>query len=194
MKVRRLCLPVAGFRAAGIHSGIKDSAKDLALIASDESAAAAAVFTQSTVVGAPVEVSRGRAARGRIRGVIINSGISNVAMGGRGLRDAREMAALAAHEIDCDEEEFLVASTGVIGEPLPMGILRKGIPRVVDALSTAGFADAAEAIRTTDTHAKVASLRFRVDGRRSRPPHAGVYSSRGLSLLPGLGGSRHGWR
>ncbi|HEB88254.1 MAG TPA: bifunctional glutamate N-acetyltransferase/amino-acid acetyltransferase ArgJ [Deltaproteobacteria bacterium] len=164
MKVQRRSRRVAGFRAAGIHAGIKASARDLALIASDEPVATAAVFTRSTVVGAPVEISRERVAAGRSRGIVVNSGISNVAMGQRGLRDARTMTALTARELACGEEEVLVASTGVIGEPLPMGILRKGIPRVVEALSPDGFADAAEAIRTTDTHAKIASTRFRLDG------------------------------
>ena len=166
MWVRRVSLPVAGFRAAGIHAGIKESAMDLALIAAEEPVATAAVFTQSSVVGAPVEVSRARVEAGRIRGVIVNSGVSNVAMGKRGLRDARKMAALAARELGCDEEEMLVASTGVIGEPLPMEILRKGIPRVAAALSPKGFSDAAEAIRTTDTHAKVASTRITIAGQR----------------------------
>jgi glutamate N-acetyltransferase/amino-acid N-acetyltransferase len=169
MKLRRVCLPVAGFRAAGIHAGIKDSALDLALIAADEPVATAAIFTQSTVVGAPVEISRGRVGKRRIRGVIINSGVSNVAMGQRGLRDARKMSAMAAHVLGCREDEMLVASTGVIGEPLPMEVLKKGIPRVATALRADGFADAAEAIRTTDTHAKVASIRLRLSGIRGTP-------------------------
>jgi glutamate N-acetyltransferase/amino-acid N-acetyltransferase len=165
MKVRREALPVAGFRAAGIHAGIKKSAPDLAFIACDEPASVAAIFSQSTIVGAPVEVSRERLARGRTRGVIVNSGCSNVAMGARGIRDARTMARLAANELGCDEEEILVSSTGVIGQPLPLDLLRAGIPRVAQALSPDGFADAAEAIRTTDTHAKIACFRFRLQGR-----------------------------
>lgn len=169
MKVRRVCLPVAGFRAAGIHAGIKSSAMDLALIAADEPVATAAVFTQSTVVGAPVEVSRSRVRAGRIRGVVINSGIANVAMGQRGLRDARKMSAMAADALECREDEMLVASTGVIGEPLPMDVLKKGIPRVAAALAADGFANAAEAIRTTDTHAKVASTRVRLSGTGGKP-------------------------
>jgi len=165
MKIRRVARPVAGFRAAGLHVGIKDGAKDLALIVADEVVPTAAVFTRSTVVGAPVEVSRARVRSGRSRGVIVNSGISNVAMGRRGVRDAKKMTALAARELGCHEEELLVASTGVIGEPLPMDVLARGIPRVAAALSTSGFDDAAEAIRTTDTHRKLASVRFRLDGR-----------------------------
>ncbi|MAG32421.1 MAG: bifunctional ornithine acetyltransferase/N-acetylglutamate synthase [Deltaproteobacteria bacterium] len=165
MKIRRMSRPVAGFRAGGINVGIKAAASDLALIAADVPANAAAVFTTSTVVGAPVEVSREHVARGKARGIIVNSGISNVAMGARGLRDARAMAALTARELDCAPEEILVASTGVIGEPLPMGVLRAGIPRVAESLSSAGWGRAAEAIRTTDTFAKVASTRFRLGGR-----------------------------
>ena len=115
MKVRRVSRPVAGFRAAGVHVGIKDVAKDLALIVADEPATVAAIFTQSSVVGAPEAVSRARLARGRTRGVIVNSGVANVAMGKRGLRDAKKMAAMAARAIHCDEDEMLVASTGAIG-------------------------------------------------------------------------------
>ena len=165
MKVRRESKSVTGFSAAGLHSGIKASAPDLAMIVSDVPASVAAVFTKSTVVGAPVEVSRERVKSGRSRGVVVNSGVSNVAMGARGIRDAKQMAKLAAQAIGCDEEEMLVASTGVIGEPLPMDVLKAGIPRVAAALATDGWDDAAEAIRTTDTHAKVASTRLRLGGK-----------------------------
>jgi glutamate N-acetyltransferase/amino-acid N-acetyltransferase len=82
-------LEVAGFRAAGVHCGIKPEGLDLALLVSDVPAAVAGVFTRSTVVGAPVEVTRERVRAGRARAVVINSGISNVAMGERGRRDAR---------------------------------------------------------------------------------------------------------
>jgi glutamate N-acetyltransferase/amino-acid N-acetyltransferase len=165
MKIQRRPLPVPGFRAAGIHCGIKKKAPDLALIVCDEKASVAAVFTQSTVVGAPVEVSRERVKSGKTRGVVVNSGISNVAMGKRGLRDARSMARMAASAVGCDEDEILMASTGVIGEPLPMEVLRRGIPEAAEQLSPNGFMAAAEAIRTTDTHAKVASTRLRLGGR-----------------------------
>lgn len=162
VKVERVVRPVAGFRAAGIHAGIKAQAKDLALIVSDAPASAAAVFTRSTVVGAPVEVSRARVRRGVSRGVVVNSGCSNVAMGARGIRDAKTMARHAAAAIGCEEADVLIASTGVIGEPLPLEVLQRGIPQAVQALAEDGFADAAEAIRTTDTYAKVASAVFRL--------------------------------
>jgi glutamate N-acetyltransferase/amino-acid N-acetyltransferase len=159
---------VPGFRFAGIHCGIKPNGAepDLALIASDVPAAWAGVFTQSSVVGAPVDWSRECLRSGRGRGVIVNSGISNVAMGRRGRDDAAEMAAVAARTLDCSAAEVCVASTGVIGEPLPMPKLRAGIPRVAEALSADGLADAAEAIRTTDTFAKIAHTQARIGGKR----------------------------
>ena len=117
-------LVVPGFRAAGVRCGIKRRGLDLALIASEGPAAAAGVFTRSTVVGAPVELSRARVRRGRARVIVANSGVSNVAMGERGRADAREMTAAAARAVGCAPEEVLVASTGVIGHPLPIERIR----------------------------------------------------------------------
>jgi glutamate N-acetyltransferase/amino-acid N-acetyltransferase len=158
-------LVVRGFRAAGIHCGIKPRGRDLSLIASDRPAAVAGVFTRSTVVGAPVEWCREQVRSGRGRGVIVNSGISNVAMGARGARDVKTMAQLAARSLGCSAKEIFVASTGVIGEPLPMAKLRAGIPRVAQRLHARGLTDAAEGIRTTDTFAKTAAVAAGVGGR-----------------------------
>jgi glutamate N-acetyltransferase/amino-acid N-acetyltransferase len=96
---------------------------------------------------------------------VVNSGCSNVAMGLRGVRDARTMARLAAQAVGCDEAEMLVASTGVIGQPLPLDVLKVAIPRAAAGLAAEGWDDAAEAIRTTDTHAKVASTRLKIGDR-----------------------------
>ncbi|NQZ98755.1 MAG: bifunctional glutamate N-acetyltransferase/amino-acid acetyltransferase ArgJ [Myxococcales bacterium] len=156
---------VPGFRASGVSCGIKPDALDLALIASDVPAAVAGVFTQSTVVGAPVELSRERVRRGRARGVVVNSGCANVAMGARGLRDARAMSAFAARATGVEPDDVLVASTGVIGEPLPMAKIKRGVGLAAEALSPRGLRDAARAIMTTDTYPKLASRRVRVDGR-----------------------------
>ncbi|MEM7413824.1 MAG: bifunctional glutamate N-acetyltransferase/amino-acid acetyltransferase ArgJ [Myxococcota bacterium] len=156
---------VPGFRAAGVHCGIKAQGHDLALIAADASAAVAGVFTRSTVVGAPVEWSRAQVRSGRTRGVIVNSGISNVAMGARGRRDARRMAGFAADPLGAKPEDVLVASTGVIGEPLPMTKIRTGARAAYDALAPNGFGDAARAIMTTDTVPKLARQRIRFGGR-----------------------------
>jgi glutamate N-acetyltransferase/amino-acid N-acetyltransferase len=156
---------VPGFRAAGVRCGIKTRGLDIALIAADAPAAAAGVFTRSTVVGAPVQLSRERVRAGRVRGVVVNSGCSNVAMGVRGRRDAVAMAAAAARAVGAPEREMLVASTGVIGQPLPMAKIRRGIAEAASALASDGFGDAARAIMTTDTVPKSASARVWIDGR-----------------------------
>lgn len=157
-----ICVP--GFKAAGVHCGVKESGLDLALIASDVPARVAGVFTQSTVVGAPVELSRDRVRTGSARAVVINSGVANVAMGAQGLRDAAAMAQCAATAIGVPAEQVLVASTGVIGSRLPMPRIRRGIRAAADGLEQGGLRDAAEAIRTTDTFAKTAVATADVDG------------------------------
>ncbi len=158
-----VCVP--GFKAAGVHCGVKEAGLDLALIASDVPARVAGVFTQSTVVGAPVELSRDRVQTGSARAVDINSGVANVAMGAQGLRDAAEMAQRAAAAIGVPVEQVLVASTGVIGARLPMPQIRRGIRAAADALAENGLGNAAEAIRTTDTFAKTSVATADVDGR-----------------------------
>ncbi len=158
-------LVVTGFRASGIHCGIKRAGLDLALIVSDVPAAVAGVFTRSSVVGAGVEWSRQRARRGWARAVVANSGVANVAMGARGRRDAALMARLAARSLGVSDAEILVASTGVIGEALPMARLRAGIPRAAAQLSERGLGRAARAIMTTDTVPKMAVARARIGGR-----------------------------
>ncbi len=162
---RRNAPRVPGFKAAGIHCGIKAADPDLALIVSEEPAAVAGVFTLSTLVGAPVELSRRRVGAGRARAVVINSGVANVAMGERGRKDAVRMTDWVADSLSCAADEVLVASTGVIGQPLPMPRLRSGIPKVVASLSEHGLPAAAEAIRTTDTFAKISSRKIRLGGQ-----------------------------
>lgn len=176
---RAATLRVPGFRAAGVRCGIKQKGPDVALIVSDVPAVAAGVLTRSTVPGAPVVVSRESLAKSaRARAIVANSGCSNVAMGARGVRDARAMAALAARSLGCSPGEVLVASTGVIGEPLPMTKLRAGIPAAAAALAEDGLAGAAHAILTTDTRAKIATRSVRIGGRRVRM--AGVAKGSGM--------------
>ena len=157
-----MAVEVPGYLAAGIACGIKPSGKpDLALIVSDRPAAAAAVFTTSRFPGAPVVVSRSHIRSGVARGAVVNSGISNVANGARGLADAREMTRLLARAIGARPREVQVASTGVIGRKLPMEKLREGIPRAAAALSPRGFERAANAILTTDNVPKLVLTRAR---------------------------------
>ncbi len=155
-----MAVEVPGFLAAGIACGIKPSGRaDLALIVSDRPAAAAAVFTTSRFPGAPVIVSRRNIRGGVVRGVVVNSGISNVANGARGLADAREMTRLRARSSGARPREIQVSSPGVIGRKLPLEKLREGIPRAAASLSKRGFERAARAILTTDMRPKLVHAR-----------------------------------
>ena len=168
-----VCAP-QGYRAAGVAAGIKPSGnRDVALIVSDHLAAAAAVFTQNRVCGAPVQVSRAHVAGGQIRAVAVNAGCSNVCTGTRGLEDARRMAALAAELVSTDSDRvlpdhILVASTGVIGRFLPMERVEAGLRSAAAALAPDGDANAALAIMTTDTYPKEAAVEVSVAGGRFR--------------------------
>ncbi|MGE0360439.1 MAG: bifunctional glutamate N-acetyltransferase/amino-acid acetyltransferase ArgJ [Vicinamibacterales bacterium] len=163
-----------GFRAAGLHCGIKASGKpDLALVACDTDATAAGLFTLNLAKAAPVLVSTAHlgATGGRARAVVTNSGCANACTGPQGLDDAREMAALTAAALGCAPEKVLVASTGVIGVNLKMPALRSGIPAAAVALSVDGGAAAADGIMTTDPFPKSAAVEvttphgtFRVGG------------------------------
>lgn len=148
-----------GFRFAGTHCGIRPDPgrKDLALFVSDWPATAAGVFTQNRVCAAPVQLGRTQVPADGIRGIVVCSGNANACTGEQGLADAKEMAALLAQQLGVAAHDVLVASTGVIGRPLPMAALRSGIPNAFAQLSDSASAlqAAAEAILTTDTGIKV---------------------------------------
>ena len=154
-----------GFRYAGIVGKLRSEPdrRDLAVIISDRPAAAAGVFTQNQVCAAPVQISRARLPRADARAVVICSGNANACTGEQGIADAERMAELVALELGCSPQQVLVASTGVIGRPLPMPILEAGIPKAVRAAREGpeAFNDAAHAILTTDTKAKTASHRIK---------------------------------
>jgi glutamate N-acetyltransferase/amino-acid N-acetyltransferase len=153
-----------GFVASGVHCGIKASRKDLALLACERPATAAAVFTTNRVKAAPVLLSQDRIRSGRARAIVVASGNANACTGPQGLADAREMAALVAAELGVPDDDVLVASTGVIGIPLPMEAIRRGIPAAVRALRRDGGDDAAQAILTTDAFPKTAAAQVEVGG------------------------------
>ncbi len=148
----------AGFRAAGVHCGIKANPEklDLALVVSDTPATAAAVFTTNLAVAPPIVVSREhlRASGGHARAVVINSGCANACTGDQGRQVAHLMAAETARAVDCDLEEVLVMSTGVIGVQLDPRTVTQGIIAAADDLSPDGHARAAHAIMTTDPFPK----------------------------------------
>jgi glutamate N-acetyltransferase/amino-acid N-acetyltransferase len=157
---------VPGVLAGGVVAGIKPSGKkDLALIYSSTPARVAAEFTSNQVKGAPVLVSMEHARGGQAQAIVASSGCANVCTGERGIKDAREMAKLAGDLLRIPAGHVLVASTGVIGVPLPMEKIRTALPKLVKALSPQGGRAAAEAIMTTDTRPKEAALRLEVNRR-----------------------------
>jgi glutamate N-acetyltransferase/amino-acid N-acetyltransferase len=145
-----------GFRCASRNCGLKPSAKDLALFASDVDAAAAAVFTRNLFPGAPIILGRETIRDGVLRGIVVNSKVSNVATGAAGVENARRMAAAAANELGTSANRMLVSSTGVIGVPLPIEKIERGLVGMAGDLQDDPFVGA-EGIMTTDTYAKAIS-------------------------------------
>jgi glutamate N-acetyltransferase / amino-acid N-acetyltransferase len=167
-----------GFRAAGVACGIKPQGPDLALVVADAECAAAAVFTRNLVRAAPVVVSEEHLARGQARAIVANAGCANAATGEQGICDAQAMAAATAARLGCRPEDVVVASTGVIGVPLPMDKVLDGIDRAHRALSKDGGSDAAAAILTTDTRRKEAFSEIVLGGHPVR--FAGMAKGSGM--------------
>jgi glutamate N-acetyltransferase/amino-acid N-acetyltransferase len=146
-----------GFVAAGVHCGIRKKQRpDLAVVRSLEPATGAGMFTINRVQAAPVVLCKEHLAQAQPQAVVINSGNANAATGANGLAHARATAATAAQVVGVAQEQVLVLSTGVIGEPLPVAKVLNGVTRAALQLSRTGGGAAAEAIRTTDTYAKEA--------------------------------------
>jgi len=158
-----------GFTANGIHCGIRKnhSKKDLALIFSSAPASAAAVYTTNLVKGAPLIVTKNHLQDGIAQAVICNSGNANTC-NANGIEIAEAMSALAASHLKVTPDDIIVASTGVIGQPLSMEPIEKGFAELVAGLSTEGGKAAAEGIMTTDTVMKEVAVEFTVDGKTCR--------------------------
>lgn len=153
-----------GFQWSGIAAGIKEnSKKDLGIIFSERPARAAAVFTRNRVKAAPVLLDAERIKSGTGQAVIVNSGNANCCNGDQGMADAREMTRLLAGELEIDESHILVASTGVIGVPLPIKKVAGAVPGAVKSLSSSGLPDFAESIMTTDRFPKTAEMSGRTE-------------------------------
>jgi glutamate N-acetyltransferase/amino-acid N-acetyltransferase len=146
----------AGFVAAGVHARIRKEKRDLAIVRATTQATGAAMWTQNRVLAAPVVVSQRHLAAAQPQAVVVNSGIANAATGAQGEADAVATAEHAAGLLGLQPDQVIVLSTGVIGAPLPMERMLAGIDQAAAALSPDGGGDAAEAILTTDTHAKTA--------------------------------------
>jgi len=156
-----------GFSAAALAADIKGAGGDkldLGVLSSNVPATAAAVFTTNRVCAAPVRYSRDIVAGGRAQAVVFNSGNANACTGEQGMRDTQRIAELGAQRLGIAKELVLVASTGVIGVPLPMEHIEGGIGRL--EVSTEGGHQAAMAIMTTDTFPKEVALRLTIEGRQ----------------------------
>jgi len=153
-----------GFQASGIYCGLKRKNKDIALLLSDSPAKVAGLFTTNKVPAHCVVYNKERVAAGWARALIVNAGNANCCTGDQGRRDNEDMAARTAQRLGIDPQEVLVLSTGVIGEPMPMDKIRRGIDMAVEALSQQGGEDAAHAIMTTDTVPKHFSAHLEIDG------------------------------
>ena len=157
-----------GFLSAGIASGVKRSGKlDLGLIVCPGGAKAAAVFTTNTIVSAGVTVCRSHVKSSKVFAAVVNSGNANACTGTKGFNDAVSMCATVAGEVGCDPNQVLIASTGIIGEPLPIAKITAGIELATGQVSGSAKAglDFAKAIMTTDTRAKQTSATFKISGK-----------------------------
>ncbi len=158
---------VKGVRSAGVACGLKrDGALDLALVVSDTPATVAATFTTNRVQAAPVQVSRRQLRGGKFAAIVLNSGNANACSGQQGLADAEAMVREVARAVKRPLSQVFVASTGVIGRPLDMNAVRKGIAQAAGRLDPGGGSAAAQAILTTDTSAKEAAITLPVGKRR----------------------------
>ncbi|MBQ4625852.1 MAG: bifunctional glutamate N-acetyltransferase/amino-acid acetyltransferase ArgJ [Clostridia bacterium] len=157
-----------GFTASGVHCGIRKNKtkKDLALIFSEKKAAAACVYTQNLVKGAPLTVTKNNVSNGYAQAAICNSGNANTC-NANGIEIAEKMCALLGAELGIDSTDVIVASTGVIGQPLDITPIAEGIPSLVKELKADGM-DAATAIMTTDTKEKCVSYSFEIGGKECR--------------------------
>ena len=184
-----------GFLAAGLFCDVKrlgtgkgsdkGQKRDLALIVSEVPATAAGMFTTNQICAAPVKVCVEHIANGKAQAVVVNSGNANACTGPRGLKDAREMAALSAKELLLKPEDVLVGSTGRIGLELPMPNIRKGIAQIVKELDDSPSAahNAAEAIMTSDTRPKEIALECKLGTQTVRI--GGIAKGAGM-IQPGM--------
>ena len=158
-----------GFTANGLYSGIKKSKKkDLALIYSERKCSAAGVFTTNKVKASCVVINAGKIQKGTAQAIIANSGNANCMTGKSGFGDSKKILATAAKSLKIPEKEILIASTGVIGKPLPIKNISSAIPLLAKNLSRAGGKNAAQAILTTDHKIKEIAAEIQVGGRNVR--------------------------
>lgn len=155
-------LKIEGFKGNGIHSKIKFKKLDLGVIYSEKLCTAAGVFTQNKACAAPVKISK-QNIKNPIKAIIINSGNANACTGSQGMSDANQMCNELAKELNIHPEEVLIASTGIIGKPLPMKNISQGIQSIVQGISYDHFNLVPTAILTTDLNEKICSNQVVID-------------------------------
>ncbi len=157
---------VPGFLANGINCGIKeDGRRDLCLIFSTEKAVAAGVFTRNAFKAAPVILGMEKIKRGVGQAIVVNSGVANAATGEEGLQAARATSAAVSKNLNIPDDLVYVASTGVIGRPVPVQKIEKAMPELVSGLTETGIPSAEEAIMTTDKMPKLSQAKAVINGR-----------------------------
>lgn len=175
----------AGFTAGGVIAGIKagnTTKRDLAMIYCAERCKTAALYTTNKVKGAPILVTQKHLEDGYAQAVIVNSGNANTC-NANGIEIAEEMCRLAAEALDIDENDVIVGSTGVIGQPLSIKPIKTVIPTLAKELSAKKSSDAVEAIMTTDTRKKEIAVEFEIEGRKC---HVGGISKGSGMIAPNM--------
>ena len=154
---------IPGFKATGIISGVKSSkTKDLTLVVSDVPAIGAGVFTKNRVQSPSVIYNKRRLAKGeKFKAVIVNSGNANSCTGPQGMEDCKTICGSLAKELSIEVSQTLIASTGIIGVPLPINKITTSVPKLVRSLSDKGWSRAAKGIMTTDLVSKMAEVRYK---------------------------------
>lgn len=175
-----------GFKASGVHCGIKRNSPDLALIFSKFEAIAAGMFTINKVKAAPVVISQKKLRRGKARAIVANSGNANACTGKKGFENANRMCKVAARELGIDPQEVLVASTGVIGEQLPIEKIEEGIKAAAKNLSSQGSLNAAQAIITTDKKIKQIAVETEIPGQGKKKVKIGAIAKGSGMIAPNL--------
>lgn len=173
-----------GFTANGIHCGIRKSKdkKDLALIFCEKECDTAAVYTQNLVCGAPITVTKNNISDGKARAVVCNSGIANTC-NADGIEKAEGMCEITANALGISKSDIIVASTGVIGQPLDLEPVKNGINELVSGLNKNGSDSAANAIMTTDTVKKEFACEFTLGGKSC---HIGAISKGSGMIHPNM--------
>ena len=156
-----------GFKASGIHVGLRRNVekKDLALVYSDVVCNAAAVYTQNKIKGNPIYVTQDHIKDGKAQAIIVNSANANTFNGNEGIINAYKMTEFTAEKLNIEKEDVLVASTGVIGEPLKINLIEENMDNLVNGLSKKGHLAAREAIMTTDMIKKEMTVSIQCDGK-----------------------------